>query len=68
MGTSLVRSSRFLTCFVVIKSRSVSVSSKSVMIVSPLSCDMPRRVKTIANNDAIRQDRKLQFVEESDAY
>ena len=68
MGTSLVRSSLFLTCFVVIKSRSVSVSSKSVMIFSPLSCDMPRLVKKIANNEAIRQDRKLQFVEESDAY
>ena len=68
MGTSLVRSSRFLTCFVVIKSRSVSVSPKSVMIFSLLSCDMPRLVKKIANNEAIRQDRKLQFVEESDAY
>tara|TARA_B100000945_G_scaffold159555_1_gene128102 strand:- start:184 stop:300 length:117 start_codon:yes stop_codon:yes gene_type:complete len=38
------------------------------MIFSLLSCDMPRLVKKIANNEAIRQDRKLQFVEESDAY
>ena len=29
---------------------------------------MPRLVKKIANNEAIRQDRKLQFAEESDAY
>ncbi len=51
-----------------IKSLSVSVSSKSVMMFSLLFCDSPRLVKKIANNEAIRQDRKLQFAEESDAY